>query len=152
MSDALARGEVDLWLSSGDTKQVRRKFSLNPRSQDSRDAPCPRPRANLCSGTLCLSLFVCFWFTVSWCTVCRACKKDTKAHSTRQLHSIHMKKHKGKHIRSFFLSARSRSAVAVEVGLPETGSSSGFVLATRNRLERMSHCRQRPASHHRGCG
>ena len=27
MSDALARGEVDLWLSSG-TKQVRRKFSL----------------------------------------------------------------------------------------------------------------------------
>ena len=28
MSDALARGEVDLWLSSGDTKQVRRKFSL----------------------------------------------------------------------------------------------------------------------------
>ena len=28
MSDALATGEAELWVSSGDTKQVGRKFSL----------------------------------------------------------------------------------------------------------------------------
>ena len=79
-------------------------------------------------------------------------KRTVAQHKTAAAFHIHMKKHKEKHIRSFFLSARSRSAVAVEVGLPETGSSSGFVLAIRNRLERKSHCRQIPASHHRGCG
>ena len=29
MSDALATGEAELWVSSGDTKQVGRKFSLS---------------------------------------------------------------------------------------------------------------------------
>ena len=78
-------------------------------------------------------------------------RHESAHHKTAAFH-IHVKKHKEKRIRSFFLSSRSRSAVAVEVGLPETGSSSGFVLVIRNRLERKSHCRQIPASHHRVCG
>ena len=98
--------------------------------------------------TVCLFLVYC----VLVYSVSRVQERNESAqHKTAAFH-IHMKKHKEMHIRSFFLSARSRSAVAVEVGLPETGSSSGFVLAIRNRLERKSHCRQIPASHHRGCG
>ena len=98
--------------------------------------------------TVCLFLVYC----VLVYSVSRVQERHESAqHKTAAFH-IHRKKRKEKHIRSFFLSARSRSAVAVEVGLPETGSSSGFVLAIRNRLERKSDCRQIPARHHRGCG
>ena len=54
MSDALATGEADLWLSSGDTKQVRRKFSLYKNTWESSQgvqvAGVSDVLAELCSG------------------------------------------------------------------------------------------------------
>ena len=99
---------VCLWLTASGCEMCRTGNQKHesahhiPHSLDSRDAPGPSPRANLCVGTLCLCLFVRLRFTASWCGVCGTFHNNVKAHITRQLHSTFTRKHNEKHHRSFF--------------------------------------------------
>ena len=113
---------VCLWLTASGCEMRRTGNQIHesahhiPHSLDSRDAPGPCPRANLCAGTLCLCLFVRLRFTASWCGVCGTFHNNVKAHIATQLHStFNSQESTTKSVTApFLLSARTCSAVAVE--------------------------------------